>query len=239
MKPKLYVFAISHFSEKARFLLDKAGIDYETVFLTPGEHITVVKEFAPESYVPILRGEDYLIQGSSEIVAFAKEKGNIPSVDWDREFALMEKIDNEIGYPIQPIVYSYLLEREDVVAKMFASEPNTPVAFPNFKLIVLGLKRRYKITDTHIAERKDTLRKGIEFLNNEYRKNKFLVGDKLTLADITAASLISPLLFPQEHPNASWFADVDFPQEMQDWIGEFREGVYFQRVLDIYREHRN
>ncbi len=130
MKPKLYIFAISHFSEKARFLLDKSGVDYEPVYLTPGEHIAIVKEFAPESYVPVLRGDDFLVQGSTEIVEYAKAHGKIPSVDWDQELSLMKKIDNEIGYPIQPIVYSYLLENEDIVARMFANAPNQPVVFP-------------------------------------------------------------------------------------------------------------
>ncbi|MCC5813149.1 MAG: glutathione S-transferase, partial [Leptospira sp.] len=225
MKPKLYIFAISHFSEKARFLLDKSGIEYEPVYLTPGEHIAVVKEFAPESYVPVLRGENFLVQGSSEIVEYAKNHGQIPSVDWDQEFSLMQKIDNEIGYPIQPIVYSYLLEREDVVARMFASAPNQPVTFPNYKLIVLGLKRRYKITDANIQERKETLKKGVEFLNSEYSQKPFLVGNKLTIADITAASLISPLIFPKEHPNASWFTGVDFPPSMKEWIAELSGGA--------------
>lgn len=236
--PKLYIFAISHFSEKARFILDHSKFSYEPFFLTPGEHISVVKEFAKESYVPILRGEDFLLQGSNAIIEHLHRSTSIPSIHFEKEMEWVEKIDTMIGYPLQPIVYSYLLEEPTIVGKMFASTPNQPVLFENFKLIALGLKRRYKINESNIAEQKKKFLEGVELLSDSYSKTPYLVGDQLTIADITAASLISPLFFPKEHPNSHWFEGVEFPKPMVEWVKPLYDTEYYRRVLNIYRDHR-
>jgi glutathione S-transferase len=239
MKPKLYIFAISHFSEKARFFLDRSQVEYETVYLQPVDHIAKVKEFAPESYVPVLRGEDFVHQGCEPIFDYAKTHGTIPSVDWDKEKDWIKRIDDSIGYPLQPIVYSYLLNSPEIVAKMFANEKGKPAVFENFGLIALGLKRRYKITDKNIEERKRQFAEGVQILNEAYTRSPFLVGDKLTGADITAVSLVAPIFQPKEHPNSSWFAEIQFPEPMKEWINSHKTGAYYKRVLEIYREFRN
>lgn len=238
IKPKLYIFAISHFSEKARFVLDHCNFSYETVFLTPGEHINVVKEFANDSFVPILRGENYLFQGSNPIIEFLRDSNNLKSNDFKSEMEIINKIDSAIGYPLQPIVYSYLLEEPSIVARMFASSPNQLAEFDNFKLIALGLKRRYKITTSNIAEQKYLFMKGVDFLSKSYEDSSFLAGNNFSIADITAASLISPLFFPPEHPNSEWFQGITFPEKMQEWLQPLKDTKYYQRVMEIYKQFR-
>ena len=44
MKPTLYIFAISHFCEKARWALDYLGIEYQLVHLAPGLHMSAAKK---------------------------------------------------------------------------------------------------------------------------------------------------------------------------------------------------
>src|SRR5210317_1094815 len=73
-RPILYLFAISHYCEKARWALDRAGIDYELHHLAPGLHRRFAKKHGlPRSSVPILQSGDTLIQDSSAIVDWAQQ----------------------------------------------------------------------------------------------------------------------------------------------------------------------
>jgi len=67
--PVLYVFAISHYCEKARWTLDYLGIDYELRHVAPGEHGQIAKKLgAPRTSVPYLSTGDEVIQGSADII---------------------------------------------------------------------------------------------------------------------------------------------------------------------------
>src|SRR3954467_6303760 len=64
---RLTTFVVSHFSEKARWALDFAGVTYEERRLLPGPHLLVTRRLAKKSSVPILEHEGQVIQGSSPI----------------------------------------------------------------------------------------------------------------------------------------------------------------------------
>lgn len=66
----LYQFPISHFCEKARWVLDYKGLAYQSKNLLPGFHIKSVKKVAAKSSVPILLIDGEAIQGSPEIIDY-------------------------------------------------------------------------------------------------------------------------------------------------------------------------
>ena len=75
--PVLYVFAISHYCEKARWTLDYLGLDYTLRHLAPGAHRRLANKLgAPASTLPILvlgdEDGDKFIQGSSAIINWAE-----------------------------------------------------------------------------------------------------------------------------------------------------------------------
>ena len=71
-RPDLYVFAISHYCEKARWALDFLGVDYRLRHLAPGPHVQAAKELgAPETGLPFLVHEGQVVQGSGAIIDWA------------------------------------------------------------------------------------------------------------------------------------------------------------------------
>jgi len=62
---ELYDFKFSHYSEKARWALDFKGIPYTARHLLPGFHLRTTRKLAPRSFVPILKTDDGVIQGSN------------------------------------------------------------------------------------------------------------------------------------------------------------------------------
>jgi glutathione S-transferase len=70
---ELYDFTFSHYCEKARWALDFKGIPYTQRHLLPGFHMLTTRKLAPRSSVPILKTNDAVIQGSTEIINFLDE----------------------------------------------------------------------------------------------------------------------------------------------------------------------
>jgi len=53
--PQLYVFAISHYCEKARWALDYPAVDYELMYLAPGMHANLLADLGVAgSSLPVL-----------------------------------------------------------------------------------------------------------------------------------------------------------------------------------------
>ena len=73
MRLELFTFTISHFSEKARWGLDHAGVPYRERLLVPGPHLRVIRKMAPKSTVPVLRHGETCIQGSGAILDYAEQ----------------------------------------------------------------------------------------------------------------------------------------------------------------------
>lgn len=241
-QPELYIFAISHFSEKIRFILDYAGYQYSPVYLMPGEHIAVVQQFAPESHVPVLRKSETgeIHQGSNNIIQYLIDSGKLELENEEEQLHYIKLIDEGIGYPLQNIIYSYLLEHPEVIAPLFITKPGDVATIDNPTLLKVGLKRRYKINTRSVSENKERFDQTVKELSNAYEQSDYLSGNTIGPADMTAASLISPLIFSElpDHPTASWFSHVQYPEALQQWIDSYRDSAYFQKAREIYKFRR-
>src|SRR5262245_30687681 len=68
--PRLYVFNISHYCEKARWACDRKGMPYQRVSLLPGMHLLTMRRFSRDSHVPLLIHGNRRVQESSEIIDY-------------------------------------------------------------------------------------------------------------------------------------------------------------------------
>lgn len=241
MFPKLYIFPISHFSEKARWGLELARQDYELCLLNPSEYIDTIKSIVPESSLPVLAFESKAIQGSSlildsyELAAF----GRIMSVD---ERILSEEIDLKFGKSLQTILYSYLLEKPDLIAKLFSTTPlpkekiaESPKDFP---LLALGLRRKYRINQKNVESAKLLFVELAQKLKTVYQAKTFYDGQAFGRIDLSFASLISPLFKIEDHPAYDWFSSIEFPVEFQEWVSSLELDILRERVLYFYKNFR-
>jgi glutathione S-transferase len=75
----------------------------------------------------------------------------------------------------------------------------------------------------------------LDRLEAELRPSGYLAGDRFSVADLTAAALLSPLVLPPEFPYA-------LPQPYPEATARFRESVAsrpaFRWVEEMYRRHR-
>src|SRR5580704_2864271 len=73
MLPRLITIPFSHYCEKARWALDRAGVSYVEDPYLPGLHIRPMRKVAGTT-VPVLVLEGRTLRDSAEIMAYADEQ---------------------------------------------------------------------------------------------------------------------------------------------------------------------
>ena len=239
---KLYQFPISHFCEKIRWTLDYKNIDYEIKNLIPGLHSITTKKLATETSVPILTHDDRVIQGSSKIISYLDNtfptQNLTPEELKIKEEALKweDYLEREIGNNVRLCCYHILLEYPNIVIPFFTQnspwygKPFLAIMFPKLKI---RMKLRMKLNDVSAKKAREDLRIAIDKLYTHYQKHEFLVGNQFSRADLTAASLLSPLFMPEKY-GLNW--PDKLPDKMEELIAEFSEKTKFS--IDLYEKYR-
>ena len=242
--PILWQFTASHFNEKARWALDWKAVRHVRRSLLPGPHAVTIRQLTGQTATPVLRLNGATIHDSSRIIAALEaafpEPPLYPADDASRRRALEleEFFDEELGPHIRRAAFHHLLARSDLMAPLFSHDAGPLVraiyraCFP----VVGAIVRRALRIDAETAEgsRLRTLA-ALDRLEAEIGPSGYLVGDRFTVADLTAAALFSPLVAPPEFP-------YPLPDAVPRPLAEFRESVSdragFRWVLDVYRRHR-
>ena len=120
----LYTFLISHFSEKARWGLDLAGLAYEEKRLLPAAHVPVIKRRAKRTSVPVLEDEGTFIQGSSAILDHIEGRHGktmlaVPPEQKDEARELEKRADRVFGLGVQRIFYATLLDHPGAIVELW------------------------------------------------------------------------------------------------------------------------
>jgi len=208
--PVLYVFAISHYCEKARWALDVLGVDYELRHVAPGEHMEIAKKLgAPRSSVPYLSLDGRVIQGSADIISWAESVSSSEiSLTSDAEACeqIEKRIDEIAGVHVRRFYYSEaLVEHPSIIRPIFTRD------LPLIKklMISLGWGKICKIMITRMdlglhqgEESKNILDGELNWIDELLADGRsYLVGDSFSRADIAVASILAPLALPSAHKN--------------------------------------
>jgi glutathione S-transferase len=240
---RLNTFTLSHFSEKARWALDFNRLGYTERKLLPGAHIWTMRNLQAQSTVPLLEHDGELVQGSGAILDYLERRLGarrlcVPASQAARCAELEALADRAFGLGIQRIFYGPLLQhRRTVVGLWKQGGPWWSGAFYGlaFPLMAQGVKRLYKIRPDKVAEAKDLFRRTMDSTDLILRDNPYLLGDHITRADVTVASLLAPLCTPPEHVTR-WPAGL--PAEIASFQAEFRGHPTWDFVLRLYHQQR-
>jgi glutathione S-transferase len=246
---RLITVPFSHFCEKARWALDHAQVDYVEEGHVPGFHrLAVWRSGSTKSSVPVLIADGAVLGDSSDILAWADtkaaaERGLYPKDEATKRevVALEDRLDEELGPNIRRVLYFHILPRPRLAFDLM--DQRTPfwqraalrVGFP---FLFFGM-RRFMIIDARTAEesRGHVLRllDTVDALLADGRR--FLVGDRLTAADVTLASLAGPAVMPAEH-SVRFPSPKAFPAPAADLLRDVQArpvADYIRRMYALYR----
>lgn len=245
-RPILHVFAISHYCEKARWALDHLGIDYRLQHTMPGMNRRIAKKLGSESgSLPFLQTGNLCIAGSAAIIDWSEQHRGVgrPSLGGDNPAevaAIEQRLDDVTGVHIRRYYYSdALLSDPASVRQIFARD----LPFVQKAAVTLGWSKivpmMIKGMDLGEAQGLRSFQKlaaeleWLEILLADGRP--YLTGDTFTRADVTAASLLAPLVNPAKHPT---YAALSLPKRVAETINDWRKRPALQWVSTVYDRHR-
>ena len=242
--PELWQFTSSHFNEKARWALDYKRVPHLRHSLIPGFHVPTVKRMTGKTQVPVLKLDGEAISDSSRIIAALERAYPEPPLypadpeERRRALELEDFFDEELGPYIRRWIFHVILPYQGFVHDAFVSHASTAAQLAHRAIapVIGGLMRRQMDINPATAEvaRCKTMA-AMDRVANELRPSGFLVGDRFTVADLTAASLLSPLVRPPEFP---YKAALPLPEPFAKIRDDASTHPAFQWTLETYRQHR-
>lgn len=243
MNRTLYQFPLSHYCEKARWLLDFKGLDYSVKNLFPGAHRPFTLWRARSHTVPMLRDQQEWIADSSDIAFYLDAKyllkpllSSQPAL---RSKAVeIEELADKAGVHVRRWAYSQILEGEAVMNVML---DDYAYAKPLKKYIApvmrKGISQLYQVNSEKAAMSLTKMMDTIDYLEEILQLNggRYFVGQNLGLADITVASLFAPLL---ALPDTPWESIKPNTELLQHVHNQLLARPFGQWIVRIYAEER-
>jgi glutathione S-transferase len=246
MQPTLWHITISHYSEKARWALDYKSIPYRLRAPVPGAHIPVALWVTRGSHytLPVLDLGGERIGDSTAIIAALEERHPEPPLyprvpaQRQRALALEEWFDEELGPYMRRFVFHELGRDPERFAEVGAK------AAPRAFLLMgpAGAAYARVLTDLRYGARGDNAAEAarakiiaaLDRLEAELGAGDYLVGESFSVADLTAAALLYPLVRPPE----AYVTIERMPEPVERLRAQLRERRGYRWVEDTFRRHR-
>jgi glutathione S-transferase len=246
---RLITIPPSHYCEKARWALEKAGVPFVEEGHPPLLHMRAAgKARASGHSTPVLVADGRVVPDSTDILEFVQDQ---PDVSWrpypadaqlQREVAeLEERFDTRLGPHTRRVAYFHLLQHRDLFLRSVLAGVGRGerAVFTALAPVIAFLMRRGMNINPESAERslgwvRDIFSEVGDRLTDGRR---YLVGEEFSAADLTFAALAAPAVLPPNYGSPLPTMD-EVPNEMLKVVNENRATPAGEFVLKIYREHR-
>jgi glutathione S-transferase len=242
--PCLWQFRVSHYNEKVRWALDYKRWSHVRRTLTPGWHGFTARRLTGKTSLPILEIDGTIIRDSTAIIAeLERLRPDPPLYPADpsaraRALALEDYFDEHVAPDLRRLFWSCYLHRSADCARMATDGRGRwargiwRAAFPLMRPL---FRRQLGAGTVEVAAARARLAGYFERLESEIGPSGYLAGDAFTVADLTAAAVMTAIIRP---PTFSYPLPEPWPPELV----ELRESVArrdgFKWVLATYERHR-
>jgi glutathione S-transferase len=238
----------SHYCEKARWALDRAGMAFDEEPHPPGLHMRPCKKAGGRRTTPILITDLGTYPDSTDILHFVDSQTDDPpplfptdSVQRAGVEQLEELFDEKLGPHTRRLAYFHLLPNRELFksAALVGARGWDRTVFKLMMPVIRSMMRKGMKIDAEGAERSLSRIRGVfESVNERLASGReYLVGGRFTAADLTFAALAAPVLLPRGYGAPLPTLD-ELPDEMLAVIDEMRSTPAGQFGLRMYRDHR-
>ena len=246
---RLITIPISHYCEKARWALDRAGLAYREERHVQGIHRVASRRAGGKGTVPVLVTAQGAIADSAEILAWADarvgEERRLFSVDpaaQGREEALCARFDEVLGPAGRRLIYVHMFAHGHGQLVQF-NDQGVPWWEDRLLRAGFGVMQRFVARSLGIAEGTEAEDRAVVWKEFDHVAEllddgrPYLLGERFGAADLTFAALSASVLLPERYG-----VRLPQPQELDeataDLVARAREHPAGQFALRMIDEHR-
>jgi glutathione S-transferase len=246
---RLLTIPISHFCEKARWALERAGLDYEEERHVQGVHRLASRRAGGAGTLPLLIAEEGVFSESEDILRYAdaalEPEERLFPVEQplrDEVVALCRRLDAGLGPDARRLMYAHMLPRRNEL--LAVNNLGVPVWEDRLLRVGWPLARRYAarelgIGPTTIRDDDARVRRELDEVAELLADGRlYLCGERFTAADLTFAALAGAAIIPPGYGTPLPQAD-QLPGPVAAIVRSFREHPAGAYALELYRTHRH
>jgi glutathione S-transferase len=247
-KPVLWHIPVSHYNEKARWALDYKGVEHERKAPSPPSHMAVSLWLTRgSSYTfPVLTLDGRSIGDSTEIIEALERRNPKPPLypadpgERRRALEIEEFMDEQVAPHVRLLAWHEAIKEPgrfgefaaETLPPAFRTGPGERIAGP---FATWFLKTRYGVGDPDAAAlARERVEAGFDRIESELGDGEYLVGDRFSVADLTAAAIYYPFVMPPEGPQIL----IDMPPAFEEYRDSFRERPAYSWIGEMFARHR-
>jgi glutathione S-transferase len=245
---RLLTIPISHFCEKARWALERAGLGYVEERHVQGIHQRVARRAGGGKTMPVLVADEGVFPESEDILLYAdarvdREHRLFPADGESRGevLDLCRWLDEGLGPDGRRLMYAHMLPQKKLMLRFNNQgvpkwEDWTMTAL--WPVITRFASRELALTPTTIQDDEPRVWHAFDAIAERLADGRrHLCGDRFTAADLTFACLSAAVLVPPEYGVPLPQPEQLHPDLARD-IRRFREHPAGEYALELFRTER-
>jgi glutathione S-transferase len=210
--PLLWQYSFSNYNEKARWAFDFKGIPHRRRSVAPGGPRGLWLSRGDRTLPAIDLDGRRIIDSTAIIAALEARQPDPPLYPADAEerrraLDLEDYFDEHAGHDMRRVGFWELRDNLGYgLAFMTTDQPRLTAVLGRarlrlaFPVVWRYMNRRYDFTEAAVERSKGMLAAALDRIESERDGGDYLVGDRFTVADLTAAALLYPMVWPPEFP---------------------------------------
>jgi glutathione S-transferase len=197
---KLFQIPFSHNSVKVRRVLALKGLDYERESINPAIRRKLIR-ISGQELTPVLVDGAQVVAESTAILLYLEEAYPDPPLLPDQEpersecLLLEDWADGAFMELTRRLAYWTFLSSGGSLGDLFFPRFPTPVRRVSGWFGAAVIRRRFGLSAKQAAKDEAEARRVAKLAVDRVKGRKFLVGDRISLADVTLAAMSAPLQF--------------------------------------------
>ncbi len=251
MSAVLWQIPISHYSEKARWALELKGVEHERRSPTPPAHIPIALWLTrgAQPTLPVLVIDGATIGDSSAIIAALERRFPEPALypadpaERERALAIEEFFDTELGPYARTLVFHELRRDPDGFADLSKTLLPAPLRESGLARSLGGrvgrvyTQLRFRVAgDDAAAEARARIAAALDRLEAELEAGDgtYMAGGGFSVADLSAAALLAPIVQPPQGPEVP----VTPPPAFEEFRATISGRRGYRWVEETFARHR-
>jgi glutathione S-transferase len=244
---RLITIPLSHYCERARWALDRAGVAY-----VEEQHLQVfsgrrTKALGARRFVPALIGDGLLLKDSADILRYADEHAPPDRRVYPEDpvlrteiLAFEKPLAESFGVEARRLAYDALLPFPSLLLKYNAGKAplhERAIVRLGFRWMERKIRDHLSIRPPTVATARDAVARALDTVAERLAGRTYLFGDAFSAADLTFAALGAILVWPAGYGTPVPGLD-ELPDAVRADVQAWRAHPAGRHILRMYELHR-